>query len=294
MNWWQLRRLKNNVNQWNKWRVKNPYVEVDLREADLSNLNLMGANLSEVNLREANLTRANLWSADLTDAHLWGVNLQGTDLSLANLTKADLWMANLANSDLRGTQLIRVQALNTNFQNTDFTGACIEGWNINSKTNLEGVVCDYIYLAGDRQDRRPYNRDRSFEPGEFTRLFRKPDNTFKLYFRDTIDWQAAAYAFQHLAKTDGKSLEILKVEKKYGGVAIKVNVLENADRGRIERIFWQGYEAAKIAFAGEDRYRDGRGVNLGYDRQIDRLMNLLDGWRTIAIAVENTDESRDN
>lgn len=294
MNWWQLRRLKNNVDRWNKWRAKNPYVEIDLREVDLSNTNLMGANLSEVNLREANLMEANLWSADLRDTHLWGVNLERTDLSLANLTKADLWMANLENADLRGTQLIRIQALNTNLQNANLTGACIEGWNINSKTNLDGVICDYIYLESDRKERRPYDRDRKFAPGEFTRLFRKPANTFNLYFRDSIDWQAAAYSFQHMENTDGKPLEILKVEKKYGGVVMKVNVLENADKNKIEGDFWQGYENAKRAFSEEEQQIDRLSTNLGYIGHINDLMNLLDGWRNIAIAVENTRELGDN
>ncbi|MBP0017759.1 MAG: pentapeptide repeat-containing protein [Cyanobacteria bacterium SBLK] len=293
MNWWQLRRLKNNVDRWNKWRAKNPYAEIDLREVDLGNTNLMGANLSEANLREANLMGTNLWSADLRDAHLWGVNLEETDLSLANLTKADLWMANLKSADLRGAQFIRANALNANLKNANLTGACIESWNINSKTNLEGVICDYIYLESDRRERRPYDRDRKFAPGEFARLFRKPANTFNLYFRDNIDWQAAAYAFQNIAQIDGKPLEILKIDKKYGGVVIKVNVSENADKSEIEGDFWQRYEAAKRAFA-EERQSDRLGINFRDNGQINNLMNLLDGRRNIAIAVENEGELGDN
>lgn len=286
MNWWQVRRLKNGTNQWNRWRVKNPYIEIDLREADLSNTNLTGANLSEANLREANLMGASLSEANLREANLWGVNLAESDLSSANLTKADLWMANLENADLRGSELIRVQAINVNLKNTNLTGACIEGWNINSQTNLDGVICDYIYLGGDRTERRPYDRDRTFLPGEFTHIFHKPVHTFNLYFRDNIDWQAVAYAFQHIEKTDGKPLEILKIEKKHGGVSIKVNILENMDKSQVESDFWYKYESAKRAFLEKKQQTD----RLKYDGQINYLMNLLDGWRNTTISVENVNE----
>lgn len=273
MNWLQIRRLKSSVERWNKWRARNPYVEVDLQDADLRGMNLMGANLSEANLREARLGEADLGLANLSKANLWGVNLSGADLSGADLSGADLWMADLGNADLRGCQLVRVRALDANFQASYLTGACVESWNTNSQTNFEGVICDYIYLDRDRKERRPYHRDRTFAPGEFAHIFRKPNNTFNLYFRDNINWQAAARAFQRIAMTDSKSLEILKIEKRYGRMVIKINVPENANKNKIEAEFWQGYEIAQKVLAGQQE--NANNVNLGCDRPMARLMNLL-------------------
>jgi len=67
----------------------------DFSNADLSDANLLGANLSEANLRcadllDANLSEANLRCADLSDANLSEANLRSADLSNADLSEANL------------------------------------------------------------------------------------------------------------------------------------------------------------------------------------------------------------
>ena len=67
--------------------------------ADLSDTNLKGADLSE-----ANLSNANLKGADLSEANLSNANLKGADLSKANLRGANLNSANLNEALVERTQ----------------------------------------------------------------------------------------------------------------------------------------------------------------------------------------------
>jgi hypothetical protein len=73
---------------------------VDLLGADLSGADLSGADLSRANLSGADLSGANLSGADLS-----GANLSGADLLRANLSGADLLRANLSGADLSGADL---------------------------------------------------------------------------------------------------------------------------------------------------------------------------------------------
>jgi uncharacterized protein YjbI with pentapeptide repeats len=52
--------LKQGVDGWNAWRLKNHDIHPDLREADLHEANLYRADLARANLATANLIEANL------------------------------------------------------------------------------------------------------------------------------------------------------------------------------------------------------------------------------------------
>jgi uncharacterized protein YjbI with pentapeptide repeats len=88
-----LARLQQGVDAWNRWRDKNPGLELDfsgvnlteanLRGADLTRVHLIGAHPSETDLREANLTRTHLSEADLHDATIGSTILGNVDLSTA-------------------------------------------------------------------------------------------------------------------------------------------------------------------------------------------------------------------
>jgi uncharacterized protein YjbI with pentapeptide repeats len=73
---------------------------IDLRGANLSDANLSGANLSGADLRVANLRGANLSGADLSVADLSGADLRGADLRGADLRDADLRDADIDYSAL--------------------------------------------------------------------------------------------------------------------------------------------------------------------------------------------------
>jgi hypothetical protein len=135
---------------WNSWRERNPSIEPDLSEADLSETNLPeadlsganlseaslyfsagrdylveklpGANLHKANLSQATLLRANLFEADLSEANLSRARLLRADLSGANLSRA-----NLSGANLSGANLTRSALVETNLTGTMLTGCSIYG-----------------------------------------------------------------------------------------------------------------------------------------------------------------------
>ncbi len=75
-----LKLLRDGVSAWNDWRANNPFVSLDLSEADFQRAMLKGADLSF-----ANFERSNLWQVDFSKA-----NLSGAALGYADLTEATL------------------------------------------------------------------------------------------------------------------------------------------------------------------------------------------------------------
>ncbi|MDF5725084.1 MAG: pentapeptide repeat-containing protein [Rhizonema sp. PD38] len=87
--------------------------------------------------------------------------------------RSNLSNANFKGANLSGAVLVATQALGTNFSEATFTGACLEDWSINSATQINDVICDYIYRCQDEQERRPSDINKNFVQGEFIKLFQK-------------------------------------------------------------------------------------------------------------------------
>jgi len=275
-------RLLQGVEAWNRWREESHEVpdlfgadfnhanlqEVDLKEADLRYTNFHHADLSEsklfgAKLKGANLSKTNLYKTSLAEADLNGANLNGANLvkanflraslndadlsganlSEANLTYANLGGANLSDVDLYKAAVCAVQALDTNFNGAMFTGACIQDWNINAQTNLQDVVCEYIFTTikydfQSRQfsDRRPHDPNQIFAPGEFTKRYQIVLETVDLFFNDGIDWKAFLDSLQDLKTEYGEELNLQGIEKKAGGsFVVRLEVPSDVDKGTIER-----------------------------------------------------------
>ena len=163
----QVERLKQGVGEWNKWRIKNPIIAIELRnanfgypeassdkgsslrvaylthphfggsdlsEADLRGADLRNANLSETDLRNANLTEANLSGANLARAHLSGAHLLNAILDGANLVEANLKGANLGCASLKKVILY----------NTIIYGATLNGADLS-----ESVIGFTIFIGVD-------------------------------------------------------------------------------------------------------------------------------------------------
>ncbi len=241
----------------------------DLSSADLIAANLIGANLIGTYLAGADLTRANLSGADLIGAKLIGAKLSGANLSGANLSEANLSGAYLREANLRGANLSganlnganlsggnlqRTKAWGTNFNKAILTGTCLEDWHINSATNLEQVICDYVYLLADQKERCP--RNGNFLPGEFAKLFQKSLEVCELVFRNGIDWQAFLTSFQKLqAETGASNLFIQAIENKNNGILIvRINVSNKTNKTEIEKYLKREYEYALKAIDKEYRY----------------------------------------
>jgi hypothetical protein len=214
--------LRQGVEVWNEWRERNLEVKPELSSSNFSSANLREANFSSAelssvdfssaylhlanfssaNLREANFKSSSLYLANFSSAYLYLANfrlaylkeakfssafLHLADFSSADLDSANLSLSDLYSADLNWANLSTIQALGTNFTAANFTGACIEDWNINRATNLERVICDFIYLKKgsgnddnigyEHLERRPSDREIKFLPGEFTKIFQKIQET---------------------------------------------------------------------------------------------------------------------
>ena len=254
------------------------------RGADLTDADFRGATLKSTDLRKATivgtnwhkskkLDRARVGNTILIDSEvrdlvvthrgakksyvrniLKGANLVDADLSDANLTEADISGANLQGAWLERANLTKTQALKTNFNQAKLTGACLEAWNIDSTTKLEGAICDYVYLLNNQKERRPSSGD--FAPGEFTKLFEEVLNTVDLIFRNGLDWKAFAAAFKKVqVENEDTELAIQSIENKGDGVVVvKVNVPLDANKEKIHAEFTQNYELALKAV--EEKYKE--------------------------------------
>ncbi len=256
-----------------------------LVRADLVRAYLYSAKLNNANLFRAYLYSANLVRANLDRANLYRANLYSSKLNSSNLDRVNLERANLDSANLERANLKRVQALNTNFEGSTLTGACIEDWNINSQTNLQNVKCDYIYLkeiySKEEQkrifiDRIPHDPDKIFAPGEFTKRYQKILETVELFFGEGIDWQVFLASFQQLQEEkklkiqDGdRALPIVQGIKNTGdgSFLIEVGVSPDTDKGEIEKSFWQKYQL-KLE-AAEERYRQQLNAK---DKQISNFL----------------------
>jgi len=130
---------------WNRWRAENPGIQPYLvgayfSRADLSGVNLSGADLCGANFKEANLRGADLSKAELHGVNFHKANLHGADLTEANLpdailAQADLTEASLTKADLHGAYLGKADLRRADLAEANLCHACLYGTNA-SEANL--------------------------------------------------------------------------------------------------------------------------------------------------------------
>ena len=127
-------------------------------------------------------------------------------------------------------------------------------------------------MKSGQQERRPSDHSKNFQPGEFAKLVGKSLNTVDLIFKKGVDWKAVAYSLKNTqVLNEDTPLAIQSIENKGDGVVlIKVNVPQNADKGKIEGDFWQGYE-----FANKTLKEQYEARLLDKDREINRLFTIV-------------------
>lgn len=143
---------------WNFWRNERLNREIDLTDGDLCGLDLREINLSKVNLQGCDLSQSSLYHSDFSMSNLDGANLSGCDLrrtmflgaslvganlTNARLSKADFTKANLSGANLKGAQLEF-----STFIETDVTGAILTNCSIYgiSVWNLKGHILNQTGL----------------------------------------------------------------------------------------------------------------------------------------------------
>lgn len=139
--------LKQGVKAWNQWRKEHPEIQPDLRDADLRNVNLHGANLENADLRETNLSGANLSEAKLFRGDLSMANFVGADLSNAFLWEVEFSTADLSGSNFSGASFLNAEFSNVNLEGADLTGAYLYytifiGVDLRTVKGLDTVIHD--------------------------------------------------------------------------------------------------------------------------------------------------------
>ena len=125
------------INEFNDKRAIE-FKILSLRDADLRDADLMGANLSRSDLDGADLMGANLSGADLMGANLSGARLVGTNLGGVDLADARLWGANLVSTRLWGANLRDAHLVGAKLLGANLGGARLEGANLGG-ARLAGV-----------------------------------------------------------------------------------------------------------------------------------------------------------
>lgn len=143
---------KQDISEWNEWREKNPFEEIQLQRVVLGNFNLKKANFREVHLEGAIIRGTHLDGADLSMAHLegvrfWNVNLEGVKLSEAHLQGADFQESHLEGAYLGGAHLEGASLMETHLEGASLWGAHLERADF-TKAHLEGAVFIKAHLEG--------------------------------------------------------------------------------------------------------------------------------------------------
>ena len=137
--------FKSSPDEWNAFRLKSQRDGYDLREANLSNLDLRGRILIGCNFFRANFTGSNLSGCKMQSGYFHEATFTGANLSKANLLEANLCRARVNDAVLRETVFSDANLTDASFRNsdleesflykcqlvrTDFSGANLRGCKI--------------------------------------------------------------------------------------------------------------------------------------------------------------------
>lgn len=290
-------------NMWGTLFFKSNLTQANFTNSRLPNTNFTGATttltcwkkchkikystlgkspLSNRKIREL-LVTGNGENQDFYKAELKDLDLNNANFKRANLKEADLSGATLKNADLRNANLTEVNAINTDLTRVNLTGACIESWNIDHRTILNDIICQYIYLLADERERRPLSRD--FQPGEFTKLFKEVFDTIEFILHDGVDWKAFVSAFKKVqVQHEETPLEIESIENKGDRmVVIQIRVSPDTNKAKIEQDLWQNYQLYRQQIgASYQKQLEGKDKIINIQNQeVDSLNQLVDIFANI-------------
>lgn len=149
-------------------------LDSDLSQASIHNAILTQAKMDNIMLNNADLSFSNLQKASLVGAELNKATLHAVDLSEADLSDSELVSSNLDNSNLYQTNLTLA-----NLQNSSICKADMRGIDL-SKANLQKAKLDGSVLKGAKL------YDANFQETSLTGVFLKDAQTYmKADFRNT-------------------------------------------------------------------------------------------------------------
>jgi hypothetical protein len=144
------------------------------------------------------------------------MDLSGFDFSNSNIS-----FANFEGCILQDANLAEVTALGTNFSRSTLTGACIKNWNIDKKTQFQGVECDFVYLDSEKQQRNP--PEGNFAADEFCKLYQQVADTIDFIANNHEELDALIIAIKTIKENSGGAdIFVQNIERKEDSVIVKV------------------------------------------------------------------------
>ncbi len=150
----ELNILARGVDAWNAWRQRHPSVRPDLSDAEivfaeLNGIDLHDAVLVGVDLANTDLTAADLRQADLTGAYARDTVFRQADLSGATLAETEMRDADFTASRLVGACFENACIVETNFRRADLTGADLTGADLMHADLTAAVLRDARLVDAD-------------------------------------------------------------------------------------------------------------------------------------------------
>jgi uncharacterized protein YjbI with pentapeptide repeats len=257
------------------------------RGADLTGANFTGAKLKSTDFRGATLIGIRWSRAKMLDRvrpgdtylksiqvrqwligkgldknfdgqKLQGINLQGANLSDASFIDANLSEANLQDTDLSRAKLVQTQLDQTDFTGATLTGACIEDWGITTKTQLDDIKCEYVFIhlptEKDHEPcRKPDHESEVFKDGEFVDFIKPISHTLDLYHNQGVDSSAIAISWKQLAENNPDAeLRLASMEVKgEDNLLLRLKTAPNADLSYLNAEYFETYHQLKALAESE-------------------------------------------
>lgn len=234
-----------------------------------------------LDLRGINLQGANLIGVDFTGSVLSDSNLQGANLTSASLISATLNRVNFQNAEFSNAKLVQAQLDQANLTGAILTGAYIADWNITTRTQLNGIRCDYVFMrlppSGSLElnpRRKPDDWNKTFAEGEFSDFIAPMVETLDLYHNQAVDLRAVAISFHNLRQQyPDANLNIVSMEKRgkhREKLLLRAEASPQSDLPQLHRHYFE-YHSYLLTLPSQAL----QALLLEKDREAQRLAHLL-------------------
>lgn len=230
------------------------YQGTNFQHADLKEVSFTGANLKSCNFARAKIPRTNFRGAK----HLDQARLDQTYLDRPKvlqiattgnghnqvLSNLDLQGIYLKGADLSGAFFVQTKLADADLSESDLTGACIDNWDIQRTTKLEGIACKYVFMRyqdGDKRNRIPLGNE-EFNDNGFENFVRSLLDTLDLYHKQDFDPVASLLALKELRKKHKELLTIVVLENRDNGFLIKIQTSGRNENITLERDYFDRYK----------------------------------------------------
>ncbi|NBQ70557.1 MAG: pentapeptide repeat-containing protein, partial [Nitrosomonadaceae bacterium] len=228
----------------------------DFSEADLTAARFAGAHFQQPDFTHAKnlhlawtyasplepkpvrilLTEGTIDNRDFSNLNLRGLSFKGLNLKDCKFYHADLSEADFSGCDLTDADLSKAMVLGTRFSNATMSGAIIDNWNMDKRTQFDGVICDFVFTKHSKDERNKSERNPPdgtfFKPGEFSKLYQEIANTVDFIAHSPDELQALLRAIDRI-KQEGGDIVIQSLERKNESVVVRTQSDESIDKAVI-------------------------------------------------------------